>query len=156
MKHFPTPHPRGALPVAAALVFAAVAVAPARASAPRDSLPANWLRITVTHGDARTGDSRGTLLLCDPPRGHSRAAEACADLAAAGGDIHAIPPKDGICSLVYAPVTAQARGWWNRRPVGYAKTFANACVMQAETGAVFALDDERPRRLPDLSDLPGT
>jgi hypothetical protein len=156
MKHFPTLHLShrflGALPATAALVLAAVA-APAQASAPRDSLPGNWFRLTLTQGDSRASSTRGVLLLCDPPQGHPRAAEACAELAAAGGEIRDIPPKDGICSLVYAPVTAQARGRWDGRPVEYEKTFANACVMRAETGAVFALDEERlPER--GLFDLP--
>ncbi|MFF8972949.1 SSI family serine proteinase inhibitor [Streptomyces sp. NPDC014995] len=154
MKHFPIPHLRGALPAVAAVVLAAaVAVAPAQASTPRDLPTGNWLRLTITHDDSRSGGTRNTLLLCDPPRGHSRAAEACADLASAGGDIRVIPPQEGVCSLVYAPVTAKARGWWNRRPVKYTKTFANACVMYAQTGAVFALDDER---LPEPPDHPGS
>ncbi|MEV6182538.1 SSI family serine proteinase inhibitor [Streptomyces sp. NPDC052016] len=147
MRHFPTPHLLGVLPAATALVLAA-AVTPAQATAPRSALPGNWLGITVTEGEARSGVTRGILLLCDPPQGHARAAEACADLTAAGGDIGAISPKGGICSLVYAPVTAQASGKWNGRLVEYTKTFANPCVMRAETGAVFALDDARPPAQP--------
>ncbi|MFF3499706.1 SSI family serine proteinase inhibitor [Streptomyces sp. NPDC003247] len=149
MRHFP-PHPLlHALPAATALLLAAVAPAPA--AAPRDGLPGDWVRLTVSGGGPRSAGTRGTLLLCDPPRGHSRAAEACADLDAARGDIRSIPARDGICSLVYAPVTAAAHGRWKGRPVTYSEDFANACVMQAETGAVFALDEERP---PGLAGLP--
>lgn len=147
MKHFPTPHLLGALPATAALVLAAVA--PAQASVPRDSFPGNWLRLTLIQGDSRPGDTRSTLLLCDPPHGHSRAAEACADLEAADGNLHAIARKDAICSLVYAPVTAHARGRWNGRPVEYTRTFGNTCEMQALTGAVFALDDDQLPELPE-------
>ncbi|CAM5511126.1 SSI family serine proteinase inhibitor [Streptomyces aurantiogriseus] len=150
MKHFPTHSLLAALPATAALVL--TAVTPAQASAPGDT--GNWLRLTVTEGDSRVSDSRGTLLLCDPPHGHSRATEACAELAAADGDLRAVPArKDTICSLVYAPVTAHARGQWNGHPVEYEKTFANRCVMGAETGAVFALDDAQPSELPDLPGL---
>ncbi|MER7101975.1 SSI family serine proteinase inhibitor, partial [Streptomyces humidus] len=97
---------RRALPAAAALLLA-VGAAPALAAS-GDALPGNWLQLTVTHGDARS--SRGTLLMCDPPQGHSRAAEACDVLARAGGDVGAVP-GDGnrVCPLVYAPV--RSGGW---------------------------------------------
>ncbi|MFG3512292.1 SSI family serine proteinase inhibitor [Streptomyces bobili] len=149
MKHFPTHRLLGALPVTAALLLAAVA--PTQASAPRSLLPGDGLRLTVTTGDSRSSDTRGTLLLCDPPQGHSRAAEACADLTAADGDIGAVAHEDAVCSLLYAPVTAHASGRWNGRPVEYTETFSNTCVMLARTGAVFALDDEQ---LPELAELP--
>ncbi|MET8410937.1 SSI family serine proteinase inhibitor [Streptomyces sp. NPDC005195] len=87
-------------------------------------------------------DTRGTLLLCDPPQGHPHAAQACAELATAEGDIGRIPATPGaLCPMIYAPVTAAARGEWNGRQVGYTHTFANSCVMGAATGAVFALGE---------------
>ncbi|MFJ3309812.1 SSI family serine proteinase inhibitor [Streptomyces sp. NPDC086549] len=129
---------RGALLAAAALLTAATA-APAQA-APRDALPDTWLFLTVTRDDS-VGDTRGTLLLCDPPRGHAHAAEACAELEAADGDIQSTSPKEGaVCPMVYAPVTARALGKWHGRPVLYKETFSNACAMTARAGAVFALD----------------
>ncbi|MFJ4691432.1 SSI family serine proteinase inhibitor [Streptomyces sp. NPDC088766] len=151
MKHFPTSRLLGALPVTAALLLAAVA--PVRASASGHALPGDGLRLSVTTGDSRSGDTRGTLLLCDPPQGHSRAAEACADLTAANGDIDAVAPRDAVCSLLYAPVTARASGRWHGRSVEYTRTFSNTCVMLAETGAVFALDDEQLPELPELPEL---
>jgi hypothetical protein len=145
MRHFFSPLAakpvRRALPAAAALLLAAGA-APARAASD-DSLTGNWFRLTVSRGTSPVDDTRSALLLCDPPRGHSRAAEACAQLAAAGGDVRAFPvAKDIICPLVYAPVTARADGRWNGRTVSYAETFGNECEMRARTGAVFALDHE--------------
>ncbi|WP_149826182.1 SSI family serine proteinase inhibitor [Streptomyces tailanensis] len=123
-------------------LLAALVLLPLASSAPaRATFPDNWLYVTVTRGDARTGDTRGSLLLCDPPQGHTRAAEACAELRAAGGDITRIPQKDGMCVQVYAPIRATAHGEWNGRPVEYEQTFANGCVMTARTGAVFALPD---------------
>ncbi|MFF7888016.1 SSI family serine proteinase inhibitor [Streptomyces sp. NPDC020794] len=114
---------------------------PAQA-APHEALPGNWLYLTLTTGDAHSSSTRGTLLLCDPPQGHTRAAEACAELATAGGDISRIPPRpDSICSMIYGPVTASARGEWEGRQVTYSHTFSNSCVMGAEAGAVFALSD---------------
>ncbi|MEU5597697.1 SSI family serine proteinase inhibitor [Streptomyces sp. NPDC020298] len=129
---------RGALLAAVALLAAGPASA---ATTPRGAGQADWLYLTVTHGDARAGDTRGTLLLCDPPRGHARAAEACGELTTAKGDIRAIPQKQNVfCPMIYAPVTVRAGGEWHGRPVDYRETFPNACAMGARTGAVFALD----------------
>ncbi|MFI5686598.1 SSI family serine proteinase inhibitor [Streptomyces sp. NPDC051636] len=131
---------RGALLAAVALLAASPASAAAR-TAPGDTHRGDWLYLTVTRGDARYAETRGTLLRCGPPRGHARAAEACAELTAAGGDIGAIPQtKDVFCPMIYAPVTVHARGEWHGRLVAYRETFSNACAMGARTGAVFALD----------------
>ncbi|MFF8593460.1 SSI family serine proteinase inhibitor [Streptomyces sp. NPDC015220] len=133
---------RGAATAAVVLLAAALPVQAARAAQahPHETDQGDWLYITVTHGDTRTGDSRGALLRCDPPRGHSHASQACAQLRSARGDIRVIPHKDVYCSMVYAPVTVQARGEWQGRAIDYTQTFANACVMRARTGEVFALD----------------
>ncbi|WP_077797890.1 SSI family serine proteinase inhibitor [Streptomyces sp. JHA26] len=120
----------------------AVGAAPARAAAPTE--PAgDWLQVTLTRGDTSSGATRSAVLRCDPPRGHARAAEACAELAAADGDPGRIPLRDTYCPMVYAPVTAQAHGQWRGRAVEYSRTFPNTCVMTARTGAVFALDETR-------------
>jgi hypothetical protein len=124
------------LTAAAALLLAAAAPATARSATTGDHL-----YLMVTTGDGRSSDTRGILLLCDPPQGHGRAAEACAQLDSVGGDIGTLPPAHVYCPMLYAPVTAEARGEWNGRPVEYRQTFANGCVMRARTGAVFALDD---------------
>ncbi|MFK0020315.1 SSI family serine proteinase inhibitor [Streptomyces sp. NPDC090798] len=125
----------------ATVVLLTLGATPARA-APRETLPGNWLYLTLTTGDAHSSSTRGALLLCDPPQGHAHAAEACAELATAAGDISRIPPRpDTICSMIYAPVTASAHGEWEGRQVTYSHTFSNSCVMGAETGAVFALSD---------------
>lgn len=138
---------RTALTAAAVLLLAAAAPATAAAAA-LDRTPAtagarsggDYLYLMVTKGDGRSSDTRGTLLLCDPPQGHGRAAEACAQLDAVGGDIGALPPADVYCPMLYAPVTVQARGQWDGRPVEYRQTFTNGCVLGARTGAVFALE----------------
>jgi len=126
---------RAVLPVAAALLLTGAAPATAGHLA-----GGNYLYLTVTKGDAHSSDTRGTLLLCAPPQGHGRAAEACAQLDAVGGDIGALPAADVYCPMLYAPVAARARGQWNGHPVEYQQTFTNGCVMGARTGAVFALE----------------
>ncbi|MGD1224208.1 MULTISPECIES: SSI family serine proteinase inhibitor [Streptomyces] len=129
-----------ALVLAGAALLTAGAV-PAEA-VPRTSHAGDWLHLTVTHGDVATGGTRGALLLCDPPGGHPHAVRACEELDAADGDISRIPPApDAVCSLIYAPVTASAQGVWDGRRIDYTHTFSNSCVMEAETGAVFALTD---------------
>ncbi|MDO0925148.1 SSI family serine proteinase inhibitor [Streptomyces sp. TG1A-8] len=116
-----------------------LAAGPAQAAA-RDALPGNWLYLTVTRSDARASEARSTLLLCDPPRGHAHAAQACADLTAADGDIGRVPARTVHCPMIYAPVTARARGRWNGRDVDQEETYSSECVMHARTGSVFALD----------------
>jgi hypothetical protein len=119
------------------------AATPAGAAAPA-AQPGDWLLLTVTRADAPAGATDGgTLLLCDPPRGHARAAAACAELDAARGDIGAIPQRKSLCPMIHAPVTAHARGTWRGRPVQYEETFPNACVMTARTGALFTPPDAR-------------
>lgn len=126
----------GAVLAAAGLLVAGPAQAASRATPSGD-----WLYLTVTRGESPSTDSHGTLLRCDPPQGHPHAADACAGLAAAGGDIARIPQKDVFCPMIYAPVTARAHGEWNGRPVEFQETYAGKCVMNARTGSVFALDD---------------
>ncbi|MFF4832940.1 SSI family serine proteinase inhibitor [Streptomyces sp. NPDC001315] len=128
------------------LATAALLLTGATPATAQDPSQGDWLSLTVTRGDTRSGDTPGTLLRCDPPQGHARAAEACAQLAAVNGDIGAIAlKKDVFCTMVYAPVTARARGEWGGRSVEFEKTYANACVMEAWTGAVFALDERQGR-----------
>ncbi|AYC37783.1 SSI family serine proteinase inhibitor [Streptomyces griseorubiginosus] len=122
------------------LTAAAVLLAAAAPVSAGDRSGGDYLYLTVTKGDSRSSDTRGTLLLCDPPQGHGRAAEACAQLDAADGDIGALPAADVLCPMLYAPVTVQARGQWNGRPVEYRQSFSNTCLMEARTGAVFALE----------------
>ncbi|AVH55907.1 MULTISPECIES: subtilase-type protease inhibitor [Streptomyces] len=127
--------------VLASAALLAMGAAPAQA-APQESGPGDWLLLTVTGGEALSSGTPGTLLLCDPPQGHPQAAQACDELRAAGGDISRIPPRpDALCPLIYAPVTASARGVWEGRRVDYTHTFPNSCVVRAETGAVFALSE---------------
>ncbi|MFD3730603.1 SSI family serine proteinase inhibitor [Streptomyces sp. NPDC058632] len=132
---------RGALLAATALLACLVA-APAQAGPVPQGAAAsgNWLLLGVDRGETRTGTTPGSLLLCDPPQGHPRAAEACAELAAADGRITGIPARETYCPMVYAPVTAHARGQWRGQPVEYTETFPNRCAMEARTGSVFALD----------------
>ncbi|MFF8989102.1 SSI family serine proteinase inhibitor [Streptomyces sp. NPDC014983] len=112
-----------------------LAVGPAQA-VPRPGV--NRLHLAIT----RSGDRADSALLrCLPPRGHPYAAQACAELMAARGDIDRIPAREVFCPRIYSPVTATARGRWNGRIVDFRRTYTNSCELRARTGAVFALDD---------------
>ncbi|MFI9394131.1 SSI family serine proteinase inhibitor [Streptomyces bauhiniae] len=100
----------------------------------------DWLSLTVTRPGTTGGGSRAALLLCDPPQGHPKAAEACAELAAADGDFSRLGDSGTLCPLIYAPVRARAHGRWNGRPIEYDRTYGNACELRAETADVFALE----------------
>ncbi|WP_406467697.1 subtilase-type protease inhibitor [Streptomyces hirsutus] len=136
---------RGAL-LAATACLACLAPTPAQADpGPRGADTSDtWLVLGVDRGETRTGTASGHLLLCDPPQGHPRAADACAELAAVNGRITGIPARDTYCPMVYAPVTAHAHGQWRGQPVEYTETFSNRCMMEARTGSVFALDGTQP------------
>ncbi|WP_432109374.1 SSI family serine proteinase inhibitor [Streptomyces sp. AA1529] len=88
-----------------------------------------------------SGDTwiRGVMLHCEPtPHGHHpRAAETCAALDAAHGDLDALPAGNGRCTMQYDPVTVAARGSHRGQAVNWKKTFPNACVMHQATGPVF-------------------
>ncbi|MFD7701087.1 SSI family serine proteinase inhibitor [Streptomyces caelestis] len=122
----------------AALVLLACA-APARAGGGHFAED-SWLMLTVSRGETPSTAEDGTMLRCDPPRGHRHAAEACAELAAVDGRIADIPAKDVVCPMVFAPVTAHASGRWRGHSVDYTETFSNTCMLTARTGSVFALD----------------
>ncbi|MGI5351566.1 SSI family serine proteinase inhibitor [Streptomyces sp. CA-250714] len=82
---------------------------------------------------------RGVLLQCEPsPRGrHPKAAEACAALDKARGNLSALPRKRGNCTMQHAPVTVAAYGSHRGQAVHWKKTFPNACAMHRATGPVF-------------------
>ncbi|MFG2208563.1 SSI family serine proteinase inhibitor [Streptomyces sp. NPDC048638] len=96
------------------------------------------LHLTVSGGENTW--IRGVALRCPPGPGshHPRGQEACAALNAAGGNLDALPVGPTVCTQEYSPVTATASGDYRGHPVSWRKTFANTCVMQAETGPVFA------------------
>ncbi|MEV5612674.1 SSI family serine proteinase inhibitor [Streptomyces sp. NPDC052225] len=134
---------RGTLLAAAAACALLGAAAGTTQAAPQESLPGNWVYLSVMEGDGVLGDMEGTLLRCPAhtAAGHPYAAAACRELAAAKGDINRIPVQDTACLMIYKPVTAVAYGMWDGRRVAYARDFSNECVLHASTGSVFKTDD---------------
>ncbi|MGW5876307.1 SSI family serine proteinase inhibitor [Nocardiopsis terrae] len=75
---------------------------------------------------------RAVVLTCDPPGGsHPRADEACGLIAEHGSIAGIQGVGDGVCTMVYRPVTARVTG-----AEEYEETFSNACVMRSAKGAV--------------------
>lgn len=122
-----------------ALVLPAAAGPAQAAAGPEGQL---WLGV-VRGTDAGDPATTWAMLTCDPDGGtHPRGAAACTALRQVGGDIAALPTHDTMCTKVYAPVVAEAVGDWGGTEVSYRKTYANACEMAAQTGAVFALGSD--------------
>jgi Subtilisin inhibitor-like len=118
----------------AVLVAAAGVVIAAPAAHGASARSALTLSVRVSGEKTRT-----RTLRCDPPGGtHPRATGACADLTAAKGDPGAIKPKqDVMCTMIYRPATATAKGTWRGRVVKFTHTYSNSCVLGTQTGAVF-------------------
>lgn len=113
----------------------AVAATPAHA-APTDQATSVLVLSVTPHA---TGVPRAAVLRCEPAGGtHPRAASACQDVAAVDGNLAALSVNPGFCTLEYVPVTVQAVGLWQNRPVAYSETFGNRCELLRETGALFA------------------
>lgn len=118
------------------LLATIVAMAPA-------VVPANhanadtWLVLTVADGKTAV---RSATLRCDPPGGTApKAAQACADLSRAGGEIglRSRDQNPQACFMIYSPVTASAYGAWQGRRVRFTRRYPNACVLRSQTGSVF-------------------
>ncbi|MBA2946943.1 SSI family serine proteinase inhibitor [Streptomyces himalayensis] len=130
------------LAIAATALIALASAAPATAApVPTPGTPPkaqSRLFLTVS-GDQDTW-IRGVLLRCAPrvvSGHHPHAAEACAALDAAHGDLGALPVERRICTHRYSPVTVSATGLYQGRILTWKKTFANTCAMEAATGYVF-------------------
>ncbi|MEV8022316.1 SSI family serine proteinase inhibitor [Streptomyces sp. NPDC086554] len=134
MRSRPTSRLRPLATTAAALIALSAAAPAYAAELPP---PSSGLFLTVSGGD--NSWIRGVLLKCEPePSGrHPLAAKACAAIEKAGGDLEALPAESGICTRQYAPVTVSASGTYRGRPVGWRKTYDNACTMAYSTGNLF-------------------
>jgi hypothetical protein len=137
--------------IAAAALLAGAGGAAAQQSGPQEprpqasAHPANWMYLAVVEGEDAIGITHGTLLRCPKPKHRAQAHEggrpavkrACRVLDAVDGDIARIKRADVACPMIYRPVTAIAYGRWDGRRMVFAKTYPNACVMNASTGKIF-------------------
>jgi Subtilisin inhibitor-like len=131
---------RVALAGTVGLVGAATCVAgPSYAARPIKQSAQSRLVLTVAQGEKASPAQRRVVLTCSPTGGtHKQAKAACAALTAAKGNPSAIKNDGSMCMMIYDPVTVTATGRWKTKTVRFTKTYGNACVLHAATGAVFA------------------
>lgn len=99
------------------------------------ALPATSLVLGVSSA----GLQKEVALQCEPTGGtHPQAAEACAALNFAGGDIDQLPPRPNrMCPHLVRPVTATATGVYRNQSLSYRRTFNNSCEMDRATHPMF-------------------
>lgn len=116
---------------AAMMSVGAIMVAPSAAAAAEQS----FLGLAVQGQD----NASVATLRCDPPGGsHSNAAGACDALAAAGGDFSKLASQPGmVCTDIFDPVTARAKGQYRGAPVEFERTYPNRCDLDRQTAPVF-------------------
>src|SRR5687768_11821794 len=69
------------------------------------------LHLTYAIGESAQPVRRQARLFCQPTGGsHPNARAACAALTAVRGEVAALPPSDGACAMLYAPVTVTMKG----------------------------------------------
>jgi hypothetical protein len=97
-------------------------------------------RLVLHYNAGGVSPERTVTLQCYPSGGtHPKAAEACADVTKASGDLAQVPAQRNAraCFMIYAPVTVSAQGEWNGQPVQFQEQYPNTCVMRDKTGSVF-------------------
>jgi hypothetical protein len=115
--------------------FLATAAAPP-ALAERD--PRSTLRILVA---VKQGETKAVTLTCDRAGGgHPTPRAACRLLRQVHGDpalLNVTP--DAVCTRELRPHAVVVAGMWRGEPVSFGRVYANACLLRAAGGAVFAL-----------------
>jgi hypothetical protein len=87
---------------------------------------------------AQAGYATAVTLRCDPPGGaHPKPVAACRTLRAVGGRPARLTPARTMCTMIYAPITAQITGKWRGKKISWSKTYGNTCEMTRATGVLF-------------------
>ncbi len=123
---------RWAAALAGMAVLTQAAPAQAQPPAPTEPVGAYLLRVTPLEGTVTA-----KTLWCGPDGGTlSAAARACAQLRAVDGHVARIPPREGPCTLEYAPVRVSADGRWRGEPRHFVRTYPNRCAAMRDTGGI--------------------
>jgi hypothetical protein len=87
---------------------------------------------------AEAGYAAAVVLRCDPAGGgHPKPVQACSALRKAGGEPRQLKPARRMCTMIYAPVTAEITGTWQGRPVKWSRQYGTSCEMARATGVLF-------------------
>lgn len=120
----------------ALVTTAAVPVTASPALAERD--PRSTLRILVA---VKQGETKAVTLTCDRAGGdHPAPRAACRLLRQVHGDPARLDvTPDAVCTRELRPHAVVVAGMWGGEPVSFGRVYANACLVRAAGGAVFAL-----------------
>ncbi|MFF8607764.1 subtilase-type protease inhibitor [Streptomyces sp. NPDC015346] len=108
------------------------------AAQPASLYPPSAIVLTVGQGEsaATATVQRAVTLECAPLPGgsHPSPAEACAELAAADGDLARLAalPADRPCTREWDPVTVTGDGVWEGRRISWSATYGNPCEMRSK------------------------
>ena len=87
---------------------------------------------------AEAGYATAVTLRCDPPGGaHPKSSAACRTLRAVDGRPARLKPARIMCTMIYAPITAQITGRWRGKKINWSRTYGNTCEMTRATGVLF-------------------
>ncbi|GGQ52118.1 SSI family serine proteinase inhibitor [Couchioplanes azureus] len=124
--------------LSAVLVLAGLTAASPASAADAAPAAAKKSELTLSYM-ADAGFAAAVVLRCNPTGGaHPKKGRACAALARAGGDPARIRPVPGVCTMEYAPITAEITGRWKGAKVDWTRQFGNPCEMHLATGVVLA------------------
>jgi hypothetical protein len=124
--------------VAAAVASLAVgSPASAAAGGPEESARKVKTALTLAYM-ADAGYAAAVVVTCNATTDvHPQAKKVCKALAKVNGNPGAIKPAPVMCTLEYAPITAEAEGTWKGKKVNWSKKFSNTCDMRRATGVLF-------------------
>ena len=120
------------------MMLAATAAAVLTATGPAAAAaPAKTKLTLIFMADA--GYAAAVVLRCGPVGGaHPAGKKACATLKKVGGRPERLKaPPDAMCTMEYAPITAQITGTWQGKKVNWSRKFGNTCDMRRTTGVLF-------------------
>ena len=118
------------------MMLAATAVAVLTTASPAAAAPRTNLQLMYM---ADAGYAAAIVLRCGPVGGaHPKGKEACATLKKVGGKPDRLKaPLNVMCTMEYAPITAEITGKWKGEKVDWSRKFSNRCQLTATTGVLF-------------------
>jgi hypothetical protein len=123
------------------MMLAATAVAVLTTAGPAAAATSRPARtdLTLTYM-ADAGYAAAVVLSCNPVGGvHPKGRKACALLKKVGGRPDRLrAAATAMCTLEYAPITAEISGTWKGRAVDWSQKFSNRCDLARTTGVLFA------------------
>ena len=120
------------------MMLAAAAAAVLTTASPAAAVTPAKTKLTLIYM-ADAGYAAAVVLRCGPVGGaHPAGKKACATLKKVGGRPERLKaPPDAMCTMEYAPITAQITGTWKGKTVNWSRKFGNTCDLARTTGVLF-------------------